>query len=554
MSSEQDERLARMCAGTLPPRGTSARAAVQRFIEKTRTAETDEFAKKQLDIFLCSRFVIENNGVGFPVDNLLRYYVNEFNHRASTAGLYAMPTSFNFMEAFMEYRKPLYIFLPKTERNTLCSFADFLDWTTSSDQVPNAENIKNSTEGNEAYLFSNTSNPELLKFKCSNSVEFSILSAAIVRDRSEMVVVLQIAESVPGEDFEYNNLADRQRFKEVMPFAAKQKEPLVMSNERTHERVRPKGLVAGYESVAMIRYDISNAAIVDRGLYQDWGNLYRSFVDVVQVFGAKNFDSLTNDQRKLYEANVSKCNEYQEVFELCRHFALLPHFAASYASHTQQFSHPTRLKSATTGIKERKRLEKALEETKVFVRKVTRIEVPRDEFTGNIVVKVPEYGFEDSGYWQLLAPWEQGFDKQGLPEQGRTWIAQSRPTRPGQFDHELKPTSWRTVKSADPTRSTFGYIYVMRSAQHEKDVFKVGLTTRDGRTRAKELTASTASVDQFGVMQQWAVSDCYKAEAEIHERLENFRVNKKREFFRADYQNIFGVIHEVVERINETLQ
>ncbi len=94
----------------------------------------------------------------------------------------------------------------------------------------------------------------------------------------------------------------------------------------------------------------------------------------------------------------------------------------------------------------------------------------------------------------------------------------------------------------------------MRSAQHDKDVFKVGLTTRDGCTRAKELTASTASVDQFAVMQQWAVSDCHKAEKEIHERLKAFRVNKKREFFKSDYRQIFGVIHEVIEQINTTGQ
>lgn len=554
MSSEQDERFFKMFANTLPPRGTSAHAAVLRTIDKIKTPEIDDFAKKQLDIFLCTRFVVANNGVGFPVDSLLRYYVNEFNHRAATAGLYSMPSSFNFMEAFMEYKKPLHIFLPKSEINTLCSFADFLDWTTSHSQTPSVENVKNSIESNQVHLFSNTSNPDLLKFKCANSVEFSILSAAIVRDRSEMVVVLQISESDPGQDFEYNTPADRQRFKESMPFAAKQKENLSICDELTHERVRPKGRVEGYESVAMIRYDIENASIVDRGLYQDWGDIYLTFVDVVQVFGTQSFDSLTQDQRKLYQASVSKCDEYQEVFELCRHFALLPLFGASYADHTRQFNNPTGLKSALTGIKERRQLEKAIEETRVFVRKVSRIEVPRDEITGNIVVKVPEYGFEDSGYWQLLAPWEQGFDKLGLTEQGRTWVAHSRPTRPTQASHELKPSSWRAPNPADQTLSTFGYIYVMRSAQHDKDVFKVGLTTRDGCTRAKELTASTASIDQFAVMQQWAVSDCYKAEKEIHERLKAFRVNKKREFFKSDYRQIFGVIHEVVEQINTTGQ
>ena len=92
----------------------------------------------------------------------------------------------------------------------------------------------------------------------------------------------------------------------------------------------------------------------------------------------------------------------------------------------------------------------------------------------------------------------------------------------------------------------------MRSAQHEKDVFKVGLTTRNTLTRAKELSSNTSSIDQFGIMQEWAVSDCHKAESTIHALLAQYRVNKKREFFKCEYRHIFSTIHQVVESINSS--
>lgn len=550
MSSEHKERVAKIFAGVLPPRGTAAHEAITRRIQKLSTPETKKHAAQMLEVFVSTCFAISKNGIGFPIDALLRYYIQEFNHRAATAGMYSMPTSFSFMEAFMDFRRPIFIFLPKQENNRLCSFSDFLDWTTSADQAPDPSTLKNSIESNRIHFFSNTSNPDLLKFRCSNGVDISILSAAIVRDRNEIVVVLQISESEAGEDMRLDWAEAKRRLKEVDPFAAAQKEKLKLSTDWTHGRVTPKGLTAGYESVAMMRFDIEKQAIVDRGLYQDWGDSYRTFVDVVQAFGAKDFESLTEDQRKVYESSVNTCNKYQEIFELCRHFALLPLFSASYAAHTRHFEQPTELRAATTGLKEKKLLEKAIDETKVYVRSVQQINAPKDEITGRLIVKIPGYTYEDSGYWKMLSPWELGVDKHGLPEQGRTWVTQDRPTRAARSAYELRPSRNIDPSPADQTRSTFGYIYVMRSAQHEKDVFKIGLTTRDPATRARELTANTSSVDQFGVMQQWEVSDCHKAEAEIHMQLEPFRVNKKREFFKCDYRQIFGVIHEVVEKIN----
>jgi T5orf172 domain len=550
MSKEHKERISKIFAGALPPQGSTAHKIIREKIERFQTPQSKKHAAKQLTIFVNSCSALLNNGIGYPVDALLRYYIGEFNHRAATAGLYSMPTSFAFMEAFMEYQRPLCIFLPKLESNTLCSFTDFLDWATSNNQDPNAQTLKSSIENNRIYLFSNTSNPSNLKFRCTNGIDIGVLSAGILRDRNEIIVFLQLAESEAGMSFDFDPIQSQVGLRKVFPFAATQKEGLKISSDLIHERVRPKGMLEGYESVCMMRFDIEKQAILNRAIYQDWGDSYRALVDDIHVLGAKDYESLTIDQRKVYDASVAGCNGYQEVFELCRQFALLPQFKTSYAAHTLHFEQATELKLTGMGIKGKRIIENAIDEVKIFTRQINKIEVPRDAITGNLIVKVPSYLFEDTGYWKLLAPWEQGSDEHGLPEQGRTWVKQDRPERAAQAAYELKPSKFQKSPVADNTRSTFGYIYVMRSAQHEKNVFKIGLTTRESRVRAKELTASTSSVDQFSVMQEWEVSDCHKAEAAIHLQLVSYRVNPKREFFKCDYRHIFSTIHEIVDSIN----
>jgi hypothetical protein len=94
-----------------------------------------------------------------------------------------------------------------------------------------------------------------------------------------------------------------------------------------------------------------------------------------------------------------------------------------------------------------------------------------------------------------------------------------------------------------------GYIYVMRSAAHQKDVFKVGLTKRDSETRSKELSRSTSSPDHFLVVEEWFVNDCILAEKLVHEKLNKHRVNPNREYFRARYSIIFAAIDEVIGEI-----
>lgn len=79
------------------------------------------------------------------------------------------------------------------------------------------------------------------------------------------------------------------------------------------------------------------------------------------------------------------------------------------------------------------------------------------------------------------------------------------------------------------SRGQAGYIYIMGTSAHS--YLKIGQTTLDPATRAKQLSAATASPTPFTVLYSRAVTDCNEAEAKMHVAFADRRVNDGREFF-----------------------
>lgn len=103
--------------------------------------------------------------------------------------------------------------------------------------------------------------------------------------------------------------------------------------------------------------------------------------------------------------------------------------------------------------------------------------------------------------------------------------------------------STRLGDSHDP-----GYIYVMRSAAHGKDIFKIGFTRGNPEIRSDKLSRTTGAPDKFLVAQEWKVDDCKTAERLIHEQLDAYRINPRREFFRIPYKQLVAVIEAIVSK------
>ncbi|MFK2510007.1 GIY-YIG nuclease family protein [Bacteroides fragilis] len=179
-------------------------------------------------------------------------------------------------------------------------------------------------------------------------------------------------------------------------------------------------------------------------------------------------------------------------------------------------------------------------------RDVWNLKRQRDNYSSSIITFNDDFKLETSGYWKSLKPNEIGQNKNGDEIHGKTWVSITKTWH----ETENKPIKITNNIKTLVNSVNSGFIYIMRNASHEKNIFKVGLTRRDCETRAKELSSATGVPDKYLIVEEFATADCVLAEKLIHEKLDDYRLNNKREFFKANYSFIRATINEIVNEIN----
>ena len=132
-------------------------------------------------------------------------------------------------------------------------------------------------------------------------------------------------------------------------------------------------------------------------------------------------------------------------------------------------------------------------------------------------------------------------DAYGNAVVGKTWVSTYESWSTWQPEDFVIKKKEHNIVGPDP-----GTIYVMRSEAHTNQLFKIGLSRRDAETRAAELNAATGVPLPLSVLLDWEVADCTTVEKVVHERLARYRINKKREFFRAPISTIIKTIEDVI--------
>jgi len=94
-----------------------------------------------------------------------------------------------------------------------------------------------------------------------------------------------------------------------------------------------------------------------------------------------------------------------------------------------------------------------------------------------------------------------------------------------------------------------GFLYILNNPSLPEGFLKIGMTTRNPNQRAKELSTTSVAA-AFQVAHSIKVIDCKKAEKVLHERLFEYRVNKKREFFKLPLQDAIAYVNETAYNID----
>lgn len=85
------------------------------------------------------------------------------------------------------------------------------------------------------------------------------------------------------------------------------------------------------------------------------------------------------------------------------------------------------------------------------------------------------------------------------------------------------------------------YIYIL-SRREEKDILKIGMTTRNVQKRVSEINSATGVLYPYSARKVFKVKNCKKVEAEIHALLSEYRIRPDREFFKISYGSACTII------------
>ncbi len=533
-----------------PREGSSALQALK--VRLDEFAKDSHFKKEMAKRFGIARRIVEaqmSNGAGLAIDVLLRDFLLEYCDRNFKFGLHSLPSSFNILEAFYEYRPDLSVFVLRPEKDHILSFAHFLDYATSIDAANNLLKALQCMEEGVIYSYNASNNPDEITFSLQGGQEYGIGTAALVRHGNEVSILLVTGEKIQTNEMTLRLLAES---KELEGGPVRGRENLKPDPERKLEAVPLMGNKNFWQTLVLARMDLDKMTYDGRYILKDQGIRYEIVTDDTQGLVDATGESLLgpNFEEKAKEL-FEIVEQYGILFELCKTVLHLPLYFEKFVTDITYEQHPTGLLIGVSKTgKPKYRIDAVEPRYKIPFRNVAVLD--NNGLTNapeRMFYKAPDLRMEVSGYWKNLLPSEVGADKHGKPIHGKTWVQKNLSwvqVEGAQKTILAQGHQEQSIETTGGTTRTKEYIYVMRMAAHAKDVFKIGRTSRDPEARADDLSAETGSPDKYLVVQEWIVSNSVAAEQRIHEVLADHRMNPHREFFQAPYSRIRQAIEDVL--------
>ena len=389
------------------------------------------------------------------------------------------------------------------------------------------------------YSFNMTGDASGYRLKTDTS-EIVIAGVSLIRHGNELSCILVGGENPPFHpDEAYRKYAGK------LLMSRPEKECLKPDPDLTADD-RYLGHLPGYARVILLaHFDLAAKQYHIRYLNLDYGNGY----DVINDDYSIIYQSFGEMDDKWKETNDEGLTRYAELFSALSTLILLPTAFADLSAHVQEVEFKTEFFA--------KQREKSVKESlkvlgprySVYGRKVKRLETaPKHNEAVKKEFNPPELEFQKDGFWKPLAPSQIGEDKEGNPVAGRTWVTRNDSWVAKGSQVFLLEREASAVEGPDP-----GVIYIVRSPALGVELYKVGLTRKTAKGRAKELTSETSAALPFTIICQWDVGDCGSVEKEAHRRLDNYRVNERRELFNVLASIIFRTIEAIIDEMKAAM-
>jgi len=502
-----------------------------------------EFTKKSFEKVSASIEAQYLSNCGFITEKTLRHFLTEFNNRAWKFGLRSMPVMFNIMEAFFNYRKPEVYFELNEEENYLVSFFDYIDFITSKEFENNKSLLEDSIITDLIYNFNVGNDLKQISFKSDDDNEFIIAGLSIIRRENEITVIVTTGkkkkDKITISKSDLNLATDNPDKSRLIDEAKEDIEKEDFEYEYIDTEKKYIRVLVG------CRIDLDTMTIDAKYVAEETNLMFIVKTDEIDGFLKPNGEFLSDSTKEAYFNSRKTIEEFNPIFDVITHSLYLPYYFNLNEENIIEEEIETELKKARKSPFKRRKYRNIFG-ARSFSKPLFSLDLKNVLSPDSIKLRDDLFKVKTDGYWKKLEIDEIGLDKKGNPIHGRTWVIQNN--------------SWFEAKEEDLiiekerityTNENSGYIYIMRNPAMGPNIFKIGLTRNDVDERAKQLS-KTSVPDKFYKAQEWNVKDCIKAEKIIHERLDNHRVDPRREFFNINYSNAIAVIKVVVEDINNS--
>jgi ribosomal protein L17 len=449
-----------------------------------------------------------------------------------------MPIMFNVMEAFFNLDKRLNYWTLLDEEDYSISFFDFIDFYTSSNLNQNKSDIIENFQEDLIYNFNVQFDLKEIKFRTEEGETFVIGGVSMVRRGNEVTMLFNSGEITDTII----------KTKELEPLnkkgISKGKENLVVAKDRIREAVKLNDDPMLWKVLVVCRFDLETNTLDARYIAKDEGNSYSIITDDITGFVV---DGNWREEKfeKFFKDMAKKVETYNPIFELAKACMSLPNYFNFYDEEIEEENQDTEVKTILKNPFKNKEYKCVQDKFKIRSRSLWKLNRNRIFLASSVKLRDDNFKVETSGYWKPLNEEEIGCDKKGNPITGKTWVQKTESYYIANQE-ELIIEKTNEIEFDGPN---VGKIYIMRNSSLPKNVFKIGLTTKETEERAAQLS-DTSIPDRYYVMREWKVKDCYLAEKTIHKLLEKKRVDPRREHFIVEMKEANDIIDSVVNEIN----
>jgi len=507
---------------------------------------------------------ITQSGAGFPVDKFLRELVYEYTHRYASSGANTQPLNFNYFESFCNIRlmsntvAPYAV--PSDEIDHLFNLTDYFDYCTS-DKMDNF-NLTSLMELPENKTLHFTTNGDVLDFSILNAEgkEFVISGFSMIRRKNFLHWYLLGGEILTQEEWKLKSTDQPEvTLDNIHPRKkAFLTEAIEKNNYLYGLPVALEGTETAIRTIVTGEIDLVTKKYLGRCLMTETENSFNLISDDPEIFDAYD----TDERQNMIDIMKKQVNHVSAMWDLANSMFQIPSYFAYKVNVTKEVA-------VTAGRQVQKLKGSGGRGIHAKYTNVSAINI----IDSNVPVIRPviptHYNTNTSGYWRRLPQGSTGKGPNGEIESGRTWIKAKNEWRETskaprtiyikstiraaelkalEYEQMAKVISTTDKPDKEKTNVEYGVLYVLRCTIMKEEVYKVGWTSGTAKERAKQISSATGVPLSFVVVDSWKHEDSEALEKSVHAMLEPYRINDKREFFKAKYQSIKKVIESEIQR------